>query len=237
LDAREILERAKRSASATEEELKVLDKFFAVERSAAGAPETFRVMFSEQKAALFSAALAAEGEKNAVHGAAGAEGIDGIGRGETEFFKAVEGAVIAHGVVVRKKGGNVEPAHAGGEFSPGHTGVVVQRQGADPVAGAQAPATWQRGEPPRDRVVMICGQITWRELLPDGGERAGSDPVRGAVFFDETSTVPDWMWADSGMAVRRNVHGRLLISWWIDLPDELRMSSAEAREVAEGDWR
>jgi len=75
LDAWEKAERSERTGVAIGKELQLINKFFLIERATTGANTTFLVKFPKQKAIFFSALLAAQGDQNALHGAAGSQGV------------------------------------------------------------------------------------------------------------------------------------------------------------------
>ena len=76
---------------------------------------------------------------------------------------------------------------------------------------------WQSTPPPKDRPVVVVGQVCWNVQF--GG---GVIPFCGIVRWKPDADVPEgghWLYDDCGTAVATEIEDRVVIFQWIDKPE------------------
>ncbi|XHR27525.1 MAG: hypothetical protein ACFUZC_16465 [Chthoniobacteraceae bacterium] len=72
---------------------------------------------------------------------------------------------------------------------------------------------WKKGEPPRDRDVVIIAN-----LMAGDDSSVWCEPVcTRARWSDEAE---DWVFVSNGLVIRQCLEDKLIIHWWADVPSE-----------------
>ena len=95
--------------------------------------------------------------------------------------------------------------------------VEVSRNPAAHVGRGEAVAalpTWQAGEPPRDREIVLMGN-----LVCEGEIETWCEPVLcRAVWMEGTGCAPGWHFSSNGLSIRQSPEDRLRIFYWSEVP-------------------
>lgn len=88
---------------------------------------------------------------------------------------------------------------------------------------------WNTGEPPKDREIVLFGNVVHHD-----DAFTSVEPVFGRVAWSEKAR--HYCYTSNGMSVILNHGDRLVVHYWIDIPEDIRSSLELALVPRCGGW-